>query len=324
MLTVTKQVSIEEFGFPVKGKFITGLDDSFNPAIPSKIEYTFPKNTTRALLSFIEFPEESNFWLWGLHGTGKTSLVQQVCARLDWGCYSINGSETLEIEDLLYRVQLKNGDTSTELEALTKAYTYGGVFLFNEIDLVDPAKLAALNEILSGDTLIIPGIDTVLKKHENFRFIAAANTNGSFDEDTGIDFAGTGTMNTAFMDRFIVMKAEYLDQDTEISMLMKYSEELYQRVWKKHDPKIALRLMPIITNMVVVANESRKAAMNSGDFDKPISYRGLKRWVQKAIQYQGAPSLIKLSFQEAVTNALSKSHRESVNRFCADVFGSDF
>jgi cobaltochelatase CobS len=323
LVTNVKQIPLEEFGMKIKGKTVRGLDDPFNPYVPKKETYAFPVSATRSILSFLEYPEETNFWYWGLHGTGKTSLVKQICARLNFPVFSVNGSETLEVEDLFSRNTVKNGTLLTVNEALTKAYTEGGVFLFNEIDLVDPSKLAALNEILSSESILVPGIDKLLVRHENFRFIVTANTNGSYNDDNGIDFVGTSTMNIAFMDRFIVTKAEYLPVEEEIDMLVKYAEDFYFRVWHKNN-NIGVKLKPIITNMVSVATETRKSAENSGDFDRPISFRGLKRWVGKLIQYQGAPNVINMSLAESVTNSLSASHRNAVERFTADVFGSDF
>jgi cobaltochelatase CobS len=331
MLTTSKKAILVEkaFGLPVKGKTVVGLDDMFNPAIPNFIEdYCFPHLELRSFLAFMEHPEDSGFWLWGLHGTGKTSLIQQVCNRLNWGCYSINGSATLEIEELLYQNIIKpDGTTGVELNALSQAFAYGGVFLFNEIDLVDPGRLGALNEILAGDTLIIPGYHDIIKKHENFRFVVTANTNGSFDDESGIDVVGSNSMNLAFMDRFIVVKANYLDAKPEIAYLSKYSAMVYQSLFHKTDKdaeNFTKQFKPIIQDMVKVAGESRKAAMNGNQFDRPISMRGLKRWVQKTIQYTGAPNAVAYSLGEAITNAYPKSQADSVVRFCSDVFGQSF
>ncbi|MDG1751382.1 MAG: AAA family ATPase [Thalassotalea sp.] len=328
MFAVNKtKVSVEtEFNLPVKGKTTTGLEFDFHPAVPKKDNnYVFQPSLIRPLLSFMEFPGDDAFWVWGLYGTGKTSIVKQTCARLFWPCYSINGSETLEMEDLLYRTAiLPDGTTKIELNALSRAFVEGAVFLFNEIDLCDPSRLAALNEILAGDTLVLPGIDEVLTKHENFRFIATANTNGSFDDDKGIDFAGTSTMNVAFMDRFIVAKAEFMDAKTEAKLLNEFANEVFYKIYGKQDKTFMKRFTPYIEMMIKVANESRKSAMNNSGFDRPISLRGLKRWVVKSIQYKDAPNPIKVSVGEAITNGYPKSLRDSVIRFCSDIFGEDF
>jgi cobaltochelatase CobS len=323
----TIQISLEkEFNIPIPGKTITGLENDFSPNIPKRIKgYVFQRDLLRPLLSFIEYPGDDAFWIWGLQGTGKTSIVKQTCSRLNWACYSINGSATLEMEDLLYRTSImEDGTTKTELNALSKAFVEGGVFLFNEIDLCDPSRLAALNEILAGDTLVLPGINEVQKKHKNFRFIATANTNGSFDDDNGIDFAGTGTMNMAFMDRFIVVEAKYMDPETEFNMLSKHLNEVYSDLHSDFNHKWCKRFEPHIKDMIKIANESRSSAMNKSGFDRPISLRGLKRWVTKCVQYKDAPNPIKISLGEAITNSYPKSLKDSVVRFCSDVFGEDY
>lgn len=325
------KISVKEaFNIPVQGKKVRGLDDIFNPAIPAKDEdYYFHPPMIRDLLAFIEMPGDDGYWLWGLHGTGKTSLVQQTCARLNFGCYSVNGSSTLEIEDLLYQnVIHKDGTTGVELNSLAKAFLYGGIFLFNEIDLVDPSRLAALNEILSGSTLIIPGIDEILNKHPNFRFIVTANTNGSYDDETGMDFGGTTTMNLAFMDRFIINEAEYLPVNVEKDILINFSKKVYREIYscnQNDEDKVltyAKKIDSIVERMIKVATESRLAAKNSTDFNRPISMRGLKRWVQKTIQFHGAPNAVKLSLRQAITNGYPKHQRVAIEQFYSDVFNA--
>ncbi len=325
-----KPISVETaFNLPIKGKTVMGLDDMFNPAIPSQEpDYSFPTPVLISFLAFMEYPDDSGYWLHGMHGTGKTSFVKQVCNRLNWACYSVNGSSTLEIEDLLYQNVIRpDGTTGIELNALAKAFSLGGVFLFNEIDLVDPSRLAGLNEILAGDTLIIPGYDEILQKSPEFRFVVTANTNGSFDDESGIDFVGTGTMNIAFMDRFIVSKVDYLPPKIEQEYLESFALRVHSNLWSKSSKESAAflkRIKPIISKMIGVANESRKAASNGADFDRPISMRGLKRWVQKSIQYDGAPSPLKMALSESITNAYPKSQADAIVRFCKDAFGSNF
>lgn len=332
MLNITRiQVPVAST-FSVEGSAdaqVMALGNEFDPNIPkAESNYYFNPVLLRDILRFIELPCDDAYWLWGLHGTGKTSLVKQICNRLNWPCYSINGSATLEIEDLLYQNHIKiDGSTSVELNALAKAFTYGGVFLFNEIDLVDPSRLAALNEIIAGDTLIIAGIDQVFKKHENFRFIVTANTNGSFDEETQIDCIGANSMNLSFMDRFLVNQADYLPADKEIDYLCKFAGDVHVQVNNVNESvmhKSVDAIRPIITMMVKVATESRKAAKNSADFDRPISIRGLKRWVQKTIQFHKSPNAVLYSLGQSITNAYPKHQADAVMRFCEDVFGTKF
>lgn len=321
--TTFTEISLREFGFDTD-KTIQGLSDTFNPAIPEKIDYFFEMNSFQYFLAFLNMPENCVYWLWGLHGTGKTSLVQQIAARLNWPCYSVAGSATLEMEDLLYQNCITaNGTTSVELNALSKAFVFGGIFLFNEIDLCSPEKLTALNEIISGNTLIIPGIDKVFQKHENFRFVVAANTNGSFDDSSGIVFEGTESMNISFMDRCIVNEAKYLTPEQEESILLKSARRIYQ-ISDQLEESLLLKkvetIKPIIRKMIKVANESRKAAKNSGTFNRPVSIRGLKRWVQKTIQFKNTPNPVEIAFKQAITNAYSHEHKLAMEEFYNDSF----
>lgn len=315
-------VPVTSFGINAKSS-VKGLADIFAPAIPKIEFYDFDLGMLQDFLAFIALPDDSAYWLWGLHGTGKTSFIEQVCARLNMSCYSITGSKTLEIEDLLYQNILKpDGSTGVELDKLAQAFKYGGVFLFNEIDLVDPSKLTALNEVLSGSTLIIPGIDEVIHKHEAFRFVVTANTNGSFDDESGIGFDGTETMNISFMDRFIVNQAHYLPVDKEKNILEHFAKETYAMVkgftgdnLNSHTKSI----VPIISKMISVAGESRKSAMNTSSFDRPISIRGLKRWLQKTIQFSAMDNSIEHAFKQSILNAYPPSQRPALNEFYKDV-----
>lgn len=319
----TKRISIKEFGINADSE-VTGLNDTFNPNIPTKKEYFFDVTALQDILAFMTMPDDSAYWLWGLHGTGKTSMIEQVCSRLNWPCYSITGSATMEIEDLLYQNRIQaDGSTTVDLNALAKAFHFGGVFLFNEIDLVHPSKLTALNEILSGNTLIIPGIDETLHKHEAFRFIVTANTNGSFDEESGISFEGTESMNIAFMDRFIVNQYHYLPEVIELQILTGFSKQVYAAKNNIAGEELLIavnKITPMINKMIGVAKESRKAANNSGDFNRPVSIRGLKRWVQKAIQFEKAQNPIKKGFEQSILNAYSASHQVAMLEFYNDAF----
>lgn len=315
-------VPVTSFGINAEST-VKGLADIFAPAIPQVEFYDFELGMLQDLLAFIALPNDSAYWLWGLHGTGKTSFVEQVCARLNMSCYSITGSKSLEIEDLLYQNVIKaDGTTGVELNALAKAFKYGGVFLFNEIDLVDPSRLTALNEILSGQTLIIPGIDEVMQKHEAFRFVVTANTNGSFDDNTGISFDGTETMNLSFMDRFIVNQAHYLSPEKEQNILEQFAKENYAMLKGYAGDNLVSHtksLAPIISKMISVAGESRKSAMNNGSFDRPISIRGLKRWVQKTIQFSQMDNSISHAFNQAILNAYPPSQQPALKEFYKDV-----
>jgi len=317
------QISIKEFGINAESN-VLGLSDVLNPDIPEKKYHYFSIPTLQNFLAFMSMPENSSYWLWGLHGTGKTSMVEQTCARLNWPCYSYTGSASFEIEDMLYQNRiLPCGSTIVELCALAKAFVFGGVCLFNEIDLVHPSKLTALNDILSGTRLIIPGIDKVLIKHENFRFVVAANTNGSFDESTGIGFGGTQEMNIAFMDRFLVDKAEYLTHAEELAVLKVHAKKIYALKTPSEDSVLVARtskLEPILDKMICLANRSRLAADNEGTFKRPISIRGLERWIQKTIQFENASNPVEHAFKQSIINAYSYNDKIALEEFYSDSF----
>ena len=78
-------------------------------------------------------------------------------------------------------------------------------------------------------------------------------------------------------------------------------------------------IVPIISKMISVAGESRKSAMNTSSFDRPISIRGLKRWLQKTIQFSAMDNSIEHAFKQSILNAYPPSQRPALNEFYKDV-----
>jgi cobaltochelatase CobS len=158
---------------------------------------------------------------------------------------------------------------------LALAMKYGGVFLLDEIDLLDPATAAGLNGMLDGEPLCIPENGSeIITPHPLFRFAATANTNGGSDE-TGL-YQGTLRQNLAFMDRFWLCEINYPTAEAEENLLALKAKNLPEELRKK---------------MVEFANEVRKLFMGeSSDFNDTIevtfSTRTLIRWADLTVRFQ--------------------------------------
>ena len=154
---------------------------------------------------------------------------------------------------------------------------YGGVFLCNEIDLLDPSTAAGLNSILDGAPLCIPeNGGELIMPHPMFRFAATANTNGGSDE-TGL-YQGTMRQNLALMDRFVLCEVTYPKPEAEEHLLEKTSPQLPEALRKK---------------MVEYANEVRRLFMgesgnsyHTASIEITFSTRSLLRWADLTIRYQ--------------------------------------
>ena len=161
-------------------------------------EYLFHDCSRDAVVWFMNSSDP--LYVFGPAGSGKTSLIKQLAAKLNYPVFDITGHGRLEFPDMVGHLTVEDSNMSFQYGPLALAMKFGGLFLLNEIDLLDPATAAGLNGILDGDPLCIPeNGGEVIKPHPLFRFAATANTNGGTDE-TGL-YQGTLRQNLAFMDR---------------------------------------------------------------------------------------------------------------------------
>ena len=164
-----------------------------------------------------------------------------------------------------------------EYGPLALAMKYGGMFLCNELDLLEPSTAAGLNGILDGQPLCIPeNGGELIVPHSMFRFAATANSNGGSDE-TGL-YQGVLRQSLALMDRFVLCEVTYPKPEAEEQLLEKTAPQLPDTLRKK---------------MVEYANEVRRLFMgesgnsyNSGSIEITFSTRSLLRWADLTIRYQ--------------------------------------
>jgi len=245
---------------------------SFTPEVNP--EYLFHGSSRDAVVWFMDSSDP--LYVFGPAGSGKTSLIKQLAAKLNYSVFDITGHGRLEFPDLAGHLTVEDSNMSFQYGPLALAMKYGGLFLLNEIDLLDPATAAGLNGILDGDPLCIPeNGGEVIRPHSLFRFAATANTNGSTDE-TGL-YQGTLRQNLAFMDRFWLCEIGYPSPKAERELLHRKAPKL---------PK------DIRTKMVEFANEVRKLFMGEADgnyrdtIEVTFSTRTLIRWANLTIRFQ--------------------------------------
>lgn len=161
----------------------------------------------RELVVWIMTPSDP-LYVFGPTGAGKSSLIRQVAAKLNYPVFDITGHGRLEFNDLAGHLTVENGSMRFQYGPLALAMKFGGLFLLNELDLLDPATAAGLNGVLDGAPLCLPeNGGEVIPPHPMFRFVATANTNGASDE-SGL-YQGTLRQNLAFMDRFWLCEVGY-------------------------------------------------------------------------------------------------------------------
>jgi hypothetical protein len=162
---------------------------------------------------------QTNVFVTGLSGNGKTFMVEQVCAELKRECYRVNITIQTDEDDLLGGFRLINGNTVWQDGPVTTALKTGGVLLLDEVDL-GSYKMMCLQSVLEGKGVFLKKIGQWISAAAGFIVIATANTKGRGD-DTG-KFAGTGILNEAFLERFpFTMEQPYPTMAVEKKILTK-------------------------------------------------------------------------------------------------------
>lgn len=175
------------------------------------------------ILKTVMFAVESSIptLIWGMQGAGKTTIIEQVCARTNRPAMRIQHSRDTEQSHIVGQWLVRDGATKFELGPLAVAMRHGFVYIADEYDFALPSVTALYQAVMEGGNLFIKEADAenrIIKPHPNFRFFATGNTNGSGDE-TGL-FQGTMVQNAANYERFgMVIEAEYLPKEAEIRIL---------------------------------------------------------------------------------------------------------
>ena len=243
----------------------------YTPAIDP--HYSFHESARDAAVWFMN--KLDPLYLYGPTGSGKTSLIKQLAARLNYPIFEVTGHGRLEFADLCGHISLHNGTMRYEYGPLSLAMRYGGLFLINEVDLFSPEVAVGLNGVLEGAPLCLPeNGGEVIHPHEMFRIACTGNTNGGGD-DTGL-YQGTGRMNLAWLDRFMLCEVNYPDAVVEKALLVKLHPALPEH---------------IVVKMVDFANEIRKQFIGASDsytdtIEVTLSTRTLLRWADLTLRFQ--------------------------------------
>ncbi len=155
----------------------------------------------------------------GLSGNGKTTMIEQVCAKLKRELFRVNITIETDEDDLLGGFRLINGDTVWQDGPVVQAMKSGAVLLLDEIDLAS-SKAMCLQPVLEGKGVFLKKINQWVTPTEGFTVFATANTKGKGDE-SGV-FVGTNVLNEAFLDRFSsTLEQEYPSRAQEKKILTK-------------------------------------------------------------------------------------------------------
>jgi cobaltochelatase CobS len=177
----------------------------------------FPTAELSSVLIALDSRFNKPLLIWGYHGSGKTTLAEQVCARTGRPAITVQHDVGTEGSDVVGQWVLKGKETVFEYGPLARAMRDGLVYIADEYDFALPNVLSIYQGVLNGGALFIknaPAEMAIVRPHKNFRFIATGNTNGAGDE-IGL-YQGTQLQNAANYSRFgITIKLDYQKADVE-------------------------------------------------------------------------------------------------------------
>ncbi len=281
--------------------------EEYVPAIDKN--YIFDKKTTLAILAGFAFNQR--VLLQGMHGTGKSTHIEQVAARLNWPCIRINLDSQITRSDLVGRdvIKLKNGKQITEFEEgiIPFALRNNVALVLDEYDAIRTDVSFVIHRLLEEEgRFMLLEKNQVISPGEHFRLFATSNTLGAGD-DLGI-YHGTNLINQAQLDRWnIVAALNYLPRAQEVAILLKKSLILN---YKLNEQTASM--------MVEVANLSRTGFKN-GDLSTLISLRGLISWANNYAIFGSVKTAFTLSFYNKITD----EEKPLIGELYQRVFGED-
>jgi cobaltochelatase, CobS subunit len=235
-------------------------------------DYLFDKETTLAILAGFAF--NRRVMVTGYHGTGKSTHIEQVAARLNWPCVRINLDSHVSRIDLVGKdaIVLQDGMQITEFKdgILPWALQNNIALVFDEYDAGRPDVMFVIQRVLEqSGRLTLLDQKRVIRPHPGFRLFATANTVGL--GDTSGLYHGTQQINQGQMDRWsIVTTLNYLPHDREVDIVLSKAPQF--RGEEGHDT---------IDKMVRVADLTRSAFIN-GDLSTVMSPRTVITWAENA------------------------------------------
>ncbi|MBX2878770.1 MAG: AAA family ATPase [Granulosicoccus sp.] len=271
--------------------------------------YLFDYRTTMAILA--GFAKDWRVLISGFHGTGKSTHIEQVAARLNWPCLRINLDSHVSRIDLIGKdaIVLREGKQVTEFQdgILPWAYQRNVALVFDEYDAGRPDVMFVIQRVLEATgQLTLLDQSRVIKPHPAFRFFATANTVGLGDT-TGL-YHGTQQINQAQMDRWsLTTVLNYLAPEKECDVVLSKAPHLQNEEGRK-----------TVQQMVSLAGLTRSAFRN-GDLATVMSPRTVITWTQNLTFFEDKALALELAF----VNKCDPAERALIAELYQRVFGEE-
>jgi cobaltochelatase CobS len=271
--------------------------------------YHFDPQTTLAILA--GFAHNRRVMIQGYHGTGKSTHIEQVAARLNWPCIRVNLDSHVSRIDLVGKdaIVLRDGQQVTEFREglLPWALQHPTALVFDEYDAGRPDVMFVIQRVLEVEgKLTLLDQNRVIRPHKGFRLFSTANTVGLGDT-TGL-YHGTQQINQGQMDRWnIVVTLNYLDAEEEVRIVTAKVPELESPEGQK-----------LCAQMVALAEMTRHGFMK-GDISTVMSPRTVITWGQNAQIFNDLGFAFRLTF----LNKCDESERSLVAEYYQRCFGKE-
>ncbi|MEI2735033.1 MAG: cobaltochelatase subunit CobS [Rhodoblastus sp.] len=273
-------------------------------------DYLFDRETTLAILA--GFARNRRVMVTGYHGTGKSTHIEQVAARLNWPCVRVNLDSHISRIDLVGKdaIVLKDGKQVTEFRdgILPWALQNNVALCFDEYDAGRPDVMFVIQRVLEvSGRLTLLDQNRVIRPHPAFRLFSTANTVGL--GDTSGLYHGTQQINQGQMDRWsIVCTLNYLPHDKEAD-IVRAKVKSYDKTKEGRDT---------VSKMVRIADLTRNAFM-AGDLSTVMSPRTVITWAENAEIFGDIGFAFRLTF----LNKCDELERPMVAEFYQRCFGKE-
>lgn len=289
------EMDLEVPAFSERSEHVPDVDDA----------YLFNPETTLAILA--GFAHNRRVMVQGYHGTGKSTHIEQVAARLNWPCIRINLDSHVSRIDLVGKdaIVLQDGKQVTEFKEglLPWALQRACALVFDEYDAGRPDVMFVIQRVLEVEgKLTLLDQSKVIAPHESFRLFATTNTIGLGDP-TGL-YHGTQQINQGQMDRWnVVTTLNYLPHDNEVDIVL-------SKVSKMDRKKAG--------HMVSVAELTRQGFIN-GDISIVMSPRTVIMWAENTAIFNDYG----LAFRMTFLNKCDETERAIVAEYYQRCMGEE-
>mgnify|MGYP001353895191 FL=1 len=290
---------MEVDAFSKKSEFVPEIDK----------DYIFDKDTTIAILSGFHF--NKRVMVQGFHGTGKSTHITQIAARLNWPCVRVNLDSHISRIDLMGKdaIVMKDQKQITEFKEGILPWSIQNpvALIFDEYDAMRPDVAFLLTKVLEAEGgLTLLEKNKVIKPNNYFRLFATANTVGLGDTK-GI-YSGVNQINAAQMDRWnILTSLNYLSLEKEMEIVLAKNKELNNTKGKEK-----------VANMIKVASLTRKGFI-AGDISTVMSPRTVIFWCQNTQIFKD----IGYAFRVTFLNKCDDSEKNIIAEYYQRCFGEE-